>query len=190
MSKLFHPHAARTAAPLADGLAPHLPEGGRVLELGSGSGQHVVELARRYPALTWLPSEIDPLALASIAAYRHEARLANLAPPAHLDVRARPWPVAGVDVALAVRLLHVLPEDATAALFAGARAAGAARLLVVGPLGAGAAAPAPATPPHLAAWTVPLRLPGRAELTAAAAAAGLRWAHDERLGEDTLVVFA
>ncbi len=185
MSRQFHPHAVRTASVVAEHLAHQLPAAGRVLEVASGSGQQLVAFATRCPGLTWLGSELDPAARASIAAWRDHAGLANLLPPIALDVRAVPWLVEDVDVVVAVRLAHVLAPSELAALFVGAHAI-AKRIIVIGPL-AEAPSPAPVVPSHLAAWTVATRIPTRAELRVAAT--GLRWTHDEPVGTDHLIVF-
>ena len=58
----------RNFEPIRDGLRPYLGAAtGVILEIGSGSGQHVSHLAQAFPRLTWQPSEIDPANLASIA---------------------------------------------------------------------------------------------------------------------------
>jgi len=176
--KQFHPHAAHTAERVAAALAPHVH--GRVLELASGSGQQCCVFAARMPDVTWQPSELDAGALTSIEAYRADSGCANLLPPLALDVR-RPWPVDHIDVVLAIRLLHVLAE--IQCVFEGARAVGAASVIVIGPI-AEMASPAPAMPAHLAAWTVPIRIPTRAEVTAH----GFAITHEEALGDDVMLV--
>jgi len=173
VTRQFHPHAARTAPALAARLAELMPARGIALELASGSGQLIVELAALCPALTWIGSERDRGALASIASWRDAAGLANLAPPIELDVRARPWPVEAIDVAIAVRLIHVLAPAELAGVLAAAVERGARRVIVVGPFATHAVAPS-CIPVHLADWVVPIRIPTRDELAAAAAAAGLR----------------
>jgi tRNA G46 methylase TrmB len=57
-----------------------LPARGTVLELGSGTGEHAVWLARHLPGLTFRPSDPDEAARASIAAWSEEAGLENLRP--------------------------------------------------------------------------------------------------------------
>ena len=69
------PAALRNRDPIADVLAEWLPPTGLVLEIASGTGEHVVHFAGRFPALDWQPSDIHPYALASTVAAIDEAGL-------------------------------------------------------------------------------------------------------------------
>jgi hypothetical protein len=114
------PAALRNREPIAAALDELLPERGTVLELGSGTGEHAVFLARRFPALEWQPSDPDPLARASIEGWAAEARLPNLLPPLDLDLIAPTWQRRSAAALLCVNVLHVAPWDRAEALFAGA----------------------------------------------------------------------
>ncbi|HWT13117.1 MAG TPA: DUF938 domain-containing protein [Allosphingosinicella sp.] len=114
------PHVARNAAAIVEVLSGVLPERGLVLEVASGTGEHVVHFARAFPRLNWQPSDPEAAALASIGAWREEAGLANLRPPLPLDVRSADWPVAGADAILAINMVHISPWAATAGLMRGA----------------------------------------------------------------------
>jgi Protein of unknown function (DUF938) len=123
MSKLTFPAVARNRDPILAELAPRLaPDrlpSGLVLELASGSGEHAVHFARALPHLQWQPTDLDPPALASIAAWRAEAGLPNLRAPLPLDVTA-PWPLERADAIFCANMIHISPWPATEALFAGA----------------------------------------------------------------------
>jgi SAM-dependent methyltransferase len=123
------PAAARNREPIREVLARVLPARGTVLEIASGSGEHAIHLARAFPHLTWQPSDAADAALASIAAWRAEAQLANLEPPVALDVTAPAWPVSRADAIVCINLVHIAPWEAALGLFAGA-----ARLLAPGAL--------------------------------------------------------
>lgn len=112
--KLFAPSAARNAPLIAAELARRAPQKGRAQEIASGTGQHVVAYARALPGLTWQPTEVAPDRLASIAAYRAESGLENIAPPAPLDACAPGWGAdwAGQDLVVLVNLTHLIPEAA------------------------------------------------------------------------------
>lgn len=114
------PHVARNADPIAEVLRSILPERGLVLEIASGSGEHVLHFARTVPDLVWQPSDPDPAALRSIHAWRAEAGLPNLLPPLSLDARAAQWPVDRADAILAINMVHISPWTATRGLIRGA----------------------------------------------------------------------
>ena len=108
-------------------LAEWLPASGTVLEVASGSGEHVVHFAAAFPALDWQPSDPDPAALVSIAAWSADAGLANIAAPLALDAAAAHWPIVRADAILCINMVHISPWAATQGLLAGA-----ARLLAPG----------------------------------------------------------
>ena len=97
-----------------------LPEAGTVLEIASGSGEHIVHFAQSLPHLDWQPSDPEPAALASIAAWSAEATLPNIAPPVMLDVISADWPIARADAILCINMIHIAPWAATLGLMAGA----------------------------------------------------------------------
>jgi hypothetical protein len=113
-------HVARNAEPIAEVLRNILPARGLILEIASGTGEHVLHFARIFPQLLWQPSDPDPAALRSIHAWRAEAELPNLLPPLSLDVRAAEWPVAEADAILAINMVHISPWAATLGLMRGA----------------------------------------------------------------------
>jgi len=102
-------------------LRDELPSSGLVLEVASGSGQHVVHFAAALPALDWQPSDPDPAALVSIESWRQEAGLPNVRPPLRLDASAD-WPVERADAIMCVNMVHISPWEATLGLMKGAGA--------------------------------------------------------------------
>jgi len=116
----YRPHVARNRDPILDVLRRVLPVNGLVLEVASGSGEHVAYFAKALPALTWQPSDPDPTALASIAAHGVAANLTNLKPPLHLDVAASQWPLDNADAVLCCNMIHIAPWAACEGLIAGA----------------------------------------------------------------------
>lgn len=120
-ARLTSAAAERNRQPILDVLARVLPARGTALEIAAGSGQHAVHFAAGLPQWTWLPTDADDGALASIAAWRAYANLANLLPPQRLDVLAREWPgVPTVDAIFCANLLHIAPKAACAGLMQGA----------------------------------------------------------------------
>lgn len=119
-AKKHAPATLRNRDAIAEVLAAILPAQGLVLEIASGSGEHIVHFARRFPMLEWQPSDPDHDALRSINAYREEAGLTNLRPSLALDVMAACWPLTRTDAMLCINMLHIAPWSATGALMAGA----------------------------------------------------------------------
>lgn len=113
------PAAERNRDPIADVLADELPATGLVLEIASGTGQHAVHFARRFPGFDWQPSDPDTDALISIAAWRHAEELENLREPIALDAASPDWPVGRVDAVVCINMVHISPLSATEGLMAG-----------------------------------------------------------------------
>jgi SAM-dependent methyltransferase len=114
-----------------------LPASGELLELGSGTGEHAVHLARAFPGLVLQPSDPDPVMRASAAAWAAEARLPNLRAPLDLDLRAPAWTRRSAQAVLCVNVLHVATPDAVEMLCRGAARVlpPGGPLVVAGPFG-------------------------------------------------------
>jgi hypothetical protein len=126
-TRLSSPAALRNRGPILDVLRAVLPGRGTVLEIASGSGEHIVHFAAALPALTWQPSDPSPAARASVAAWLAVEQLANIRAPVALDAAAATWPVDRADAVLAINMVHISPWAATLGLLGGA-----ARLLPAG----------------------------------------------------------
>jgi SAM-dependent methyltransferase len=107
---------------------------GDVLEIGSGTGQHVIAYARRTPKLDWWPSDISPAHLASIAAWQSYASLANVRAPQRIDLADPNWTwvsdgkaTGKLAAILCINVLHISPWRVSENLMRGA-----GRLLVSG----------------------------------------------------------
>ena len=112
------PATLRNREAIAAVLAEVLPAAGSVLEVASGSGEHCAFFAERFPGLKWQPSDPEPSALASIAAWC--AGLANVAPPVAIDAEAADWVVDRADALLCINMVHISPWEATLGLLDGA----------------------------------------------------------------------
>jgi cyclopropane fatty-acyl-phospholipid synthase-like methyltransferase len=104
------PAATRNAEAICDLLLRHAPVAGEALEIASGTGQHIAHFAKRFPNLTWHPTEIAPERLASIAAYAAEAGLSNLQAPTRLDATTPGWhrTQGQKDLVIVINLLHLI----------------------------------------------------------------------------------
>jgi hypothetical protein len=116
------PAAARNRDPILTVLREVLPRTGTVLEIASGSGEHILHFAQGLPDLTFQPSDPSPEARQSIAAWAAESGLANLRPPLALDAASPPWPIAAADAVLCINMIHISPWAATEGLMHGAAA--------------------------------------------------------------------
>jgi len=115
------PSTARNRDAILEVLRTRLPASGLVLEVAAGAGEHAVHFAAALPALQYQPTDADPGALDSIAAWREHAGLGNLLCPLVLDAsQPDTWPVERVDAVLAINMIHISPWTATVGLMAGA----------------------------------------------------------------------
>jgi len=114
------PSSARNKDPILDVLKSVLPPSGTVLEIASGTGQHVVHFAAHLPTLTFQPSDIDATYQASVRAYRDDAKLENVMAPITLDVTAPQWPLESADAIICSNMIHIAPWEACLGLLAGA----------------------------------------------------------------------
>ena len=112
------PSAERNKQPILDVLWRVLPPSGFVLEIGSGTGQHVAHFAQAMPELVFQPSEMDEGKHPSIAAWVEG--LPNVRPPIAFDVTRLPWPIRKAEAIICINVIHISPWEATLALMRGA----------------------------------------------------------------------
>jgi SAM-dependent methyltransferase len=118
---LTSPAAERNKDPILSVLESVLPPTGSVLEIASGTGQHVCFFAAALPGIRWQPTEPDESSREAISARLREATLLNVAQPIALDVLEPRWPVhEHYDAVLCINMVHISPWSATHALFRGA----------------------------------------------------------------------
>jgi hypothetical protein len=110
----------RNREPILKVLRRVLPPSGLVLEIASGTGQHVAFFGRALPGLRWQPSDMVPAHLQSIRAWTAVEGADNVAPPLELDVERTPWPLAHADAIVNINMIHIAPWSATGALLSGA----------------------------------------------------------------------
>jgi hypothetical protein len=101
---------------------------GSALEAGSGTGQHVVDLARHLGEITWWPSDLNEAHLKSIDGWRAYSQLSNIRPPLRIDLSDPAWCPEmtggnGPKELLAVfcaNVIHIAPWRVAEGLIAGA----------------------------------------------------------------------
>ena len=114
--RLQYPATQRNRDAILEVLRSALPPSGLMLEIASGSGEHVVHFASALPGLTFQPSDPEDAARLSIAAWTAEMKLSNIRPPLAIDVLREPWPIAKADAILCINMIHISPWEATQAL--------------------------------------------------------------------------
>ncbi|KAM6378956.1 methyltransferase-like 26 [Pluvialis apricaria] len=126
------PAAERNKGPILEVLREYAGPGShagpgvlRVLEVGAGTGLHAAYFARALPRTRWQPSDIDPRALRSIAAYVEATQVPNVLPPILLDV-SQGWETWGgtqpatLDLLVSINMMHIAELRCTEGLFKGA----------------------------------------------------------------------
>jgi hypothetical protein len=114
------PAAARNRGPILSVLQPILPASGLVLEVASGTGEHVVHFARALPMLEWQPSDPSREARRSIEAWIAAEGLANVRPPLDLDAACDNWPIDHAAAVICINMIHISPWASTEGLMRGA----------------------------------------------------------------------
>lgn len=115
--KPFAPACERNQGPILEVLREYFPDRRRVLEIGSGTGQHAVHFAPAFPDAVWQTSDVEEN-LPGIRRWLDEAALPNLTPPLALDVTGQ-WPEAHFDAVFSANSLHIMPWSAVEQFFAG-----------------------------------------------------------------------
>ena len=105
-------------APILDVLCEVFDSPARVLEIGTGTGQHAVHFARSLPHLQWQPSDHPDAAYLSRLRLE-QARLTNILPMLELDVGREPWPVASIDGAFSANTAHIMAWTEVEQMFHG-----------------------------------------------------------------------
>jgi SAM-dependent methyltransferase len=125
--RLQSPSFERNFMPIRDALHPFLSgAAGTVLEIGSGTGQHIAHLAVEFPGLAWIPSDIHAAHHASIAAWGVASNCSNLAAPLFVDAAAD-WPndplvraLGDLTAVLSCNVIHIAPWAVARGIVGGA----------------------------------------------------------------------
>lgn len=130
--------AERNKGPILEVLRTELGGAGRVLEIGSGTGQHALHFATHLPDLRWQPSDTGDYLPALRETFRGGVP-GNLLPVLELDVRTDAWPSGPFDAIYTANTLHIMSWSAVEALFRGVGRVLAAggKLCIYGPFSYG-----------------------------------------------------
>ena len=124
-ARLDYPATCRNKKVILDLLKKVLPSSGTILEVASGSGQHITYFAQQIPQLKWQPSDPVSDARASIEAWRVELGVDNVVHPAlDLDARVDIWSLAHItdlSAIISINMIHIAPWEACLGLLKNAR---------------------------------------------------------------------
>ena len=104
--------------PILDVLRRYLTSQHNLLEIGSGTGQHAVFFAERFPHIQWHVSDLA-LYLPGIKLWMQEYEGDNLHGPHVLDVNQPDWPLSQVDTVFSANTTHIMHWPDVQALFEG-----------------------------------------------------------------------
>jgi hypothetical protein len=96
---------------ILDVLRDVLPTTRVILEVASGSGEHVVHFARNLPNLVFQPSDPDPDARLSVAAWVKATGVTNVRAPIAWTPCIRFWPIASADTIMCINMIHISPWE-------------------------------------------------------------------------------
>ncbi|XP_077980677.1 methyltransferase-like 26 [Glandiceps talaboti] len=124
------PSAERNKEVIAQVLLQYLNpvRSGFALEVGSGTGQHIIHFASRFPNITWLPSDIDEPSVASINCYLQFYQPKNVLQPIYVDASkpVNQWSPhlipQSCDLVICINVIHISSLSVTQGLLQGAGA--------------------------------------------------------------------
>lgn len=137
--RLFSPSAGRNRAIICETFLRLGPRAGKVLEVGSGTGEHAATIAAAAPDLLWRPSDPDARSRVSIAAWAAATPQASILPPLDLRTTDEDWGeaerAAPYTALLSINMIHIAPWEACLGLLDGAARllADDGRLFLYGP---------------------------------------------------------
>lgn len=129
--KLFNPSADRNKEPILNELKHVLSKSDEklLLEISSGTGQHVYHIAPNFPNIKIQPSELTSDSFGSISAYSEDCPTRNICYPIKIDI-SKPltsWPRSPsfcpgswqgkIDYVLNINMIHITPIDCVKGLF-------------------------------------------------------------------------
>jgi cyclopropane fatty-acyl-phospholipid synthase-like methyltransferase len=118
MTRQYSAACERNKEPILAVLRDAFEDGGRILEIGSGTGQHAAFFGENLPQLTWQTSDL-PHNHASIIDWQQQAGLPNVLAPLTLDTGSDNWPEGPYDGVFSANTCHIMAWQEVQAMFAG-----------------------------------------------------------------------
>ncbi len=116
MEKQVSPSAERNKEPILQILKKYLTTSGRLLEIGSGTGQHAVYFANYFNHIHWITSDLKDNHKV-ISEYLHEAKLKNVHGPELLKVGRDNFPLGTFNFVFTANTLHIMSWKENKAMF-------------------------------------------------------------------------
>lgn len=116
--KPFSESCEQNKQPILDILSKEFASAERVLEIGSGTGQHAVFFAAELPHLDWQTSDVAEYH-PGILAWQADAGMSNVRAPLRLHVTEDRWPDMQYDAVFSANTVHIMGWPEVEAMFAG-----------------------------------------------------------------------
>ena len=107
MNKPFAESCVQNQQVILEVLKTVFTEPGKVLEIGSGTGQHAVYFTENLPHLEWQPSDLADQH-AGMQMWLDEVAHNRIKAPLTIDVDYGPWPVADIDYVYTANTTHII----------------------------------------------------------------------------------
>lgn len=120
--RLHAPATARNRDAILEKVGGLVAGNARVLEIGSGTGEHAVHIAGQMPDLVWQTSDPDPTMRASTQAWIDHTGVPNVGEPLVIDCGTDAWWRAvdfEPDLVIAINFTHIVPTACIEGLLAG-----------------------------------------------------------------------
>ena len=115
----FSQAADNNKAAILEVLADQLPRQARLIEIGSGAGQHAIHMAAALNHVLWQPTDVAtvlPMLTSNISEYG----AANILSPTALDLATQEWPVQTYDCVYSANVMHIVSTELGENLIRGA----------------------------------------------------------------------
>ncbi len=124
-NRQYAPATQRNRNAILEVLLRVLPQKGTVLEIASGTGEHSVFFAPHLQPRQWIPSDPNPIAIASITDWQKHQPSDNFAAPIQLDVTTTDWQQRlvnqDIQAIVNINMIHIAPWKACLGLISGAK---------------------------------------------------------------------